>query len=148
MEDSMKNLFALMIMGLSSVSFAATISLNENTVPVSLMGIKDSHLRVTVAYPGMRACGVRLSTLNGSREFQGLAERITIVNEYDFSVSFPIKVSAEDFNGSLDIDLTALNGAYLGQVGILTKDGQTIAELANALFPNSALMISALPCDL
>ncbi len=142
----MKNLFALLPLFLSLNSFAAKLTLNENTIATPLTNIQDSHLRITVAYPGMSVCGIRLSTYNGGPAFGYLTEEIAIVNEYNVADQLPITFSAEVGNGYLDIDLSHLNGSYLGQIGIITKSGETIAEMAKDIFPNSALMISALPC--
>jgi hypothetical protein len=94
----------------------------------------------------MHVCGIRLSTYNGGYAFEFLPGALTIINEYDAADQLPVKVSSEVGSGFLDIDLSHSNGGYLGQIGILTKAGGTIADLSKDLFPNSALMISALPC--
>lgn len=116
---------------------------------IYLSAIEDNDLSIKVLYPGMDpgwgVCGISVTAWDAAPEFTQFANALEITNETGDPIS--VKINSQEPQGSIEIDFTDHSGAFLLNVGIKTKTGETMTKISKRVFGPKAVLAYPVFCE-
>jgi hypothetical protein len=117
---------------------------------LNLTTLEDNEISLKVLYPGINPgwgiCGIEISAWDAAPEFNPLFDSLEFelqgVND-----KLQFEVSSQEPQGWIKVDFAKSSGAYLLNLNIKTKTGESFSTLSKRIFKERSVQIYPITCD-